>query len=80
VWVFAWSPLMALAMSAARIPWELVRVPFAKTDHPWQMAHPVLCSDRRLREILKVTAPDPYHALAETVPWLWENREALAAG
>jgi nucleoside-diphosphate-sugar epimerase len=60
--------------------WEPVRVPFADSDHPWQTAHPVLCSDRRLRDILGVTEPDPREALAETVRWLWDNREALARG
>ncbi|MDX6670620.1 MAG: hypothetical protein QOI91_983 [Solirubrobacteraceae bacterium] len=27
-----------------------------------------------------VTEPDPDEALAETVRWLWDNRETLAAG
>ncbi len=58
--------------------WEPVRVPFDQTDHPWQTAHPVLCSDHRLREVLKVTEPDPRDALAETVSWLWEHRHELS--
>ncbi len=59
--------------------WEPVRVPFTEVDHPWQTAHPVLCSDRRLRDVLGVTEPDPRDALAETVRWLWDHREALGA-
>lgn len=60
--------------------WEPVRVAFTDSDHPWQTAHPVLCSDRRLRDILGVSEPDPRETLAETVHWLWDNRETLAAG
>ena len=59
--------------------WEPVRVAFADTDHPWQTAFPVLCSDRRLRETLGVSDPDPDIALRETVEWLWANRSTLAA-
>ena len=58
--------------------WELVRVPFTDCDHPWQTAHPVLCSDHRLRETLGVTEPEPEDALAETLRWLWDNRHELA--
>jgi hypothetical protein len=58
--------------------WQPVRVPFAETDHPWQTAQPVLCSDHRLREVLKVTDPDPRDALADTVRWLWAHREKLS--
>lgn len=54
--------------------WEPVRVPFGDTDHPWQTAHPVLCSDTRLREVLGVHEPDPRAALEETVRWLWATR------
>ena len=43
-------------------------------DHPWKGAHPVLCSTRRLEDVLGVTEPDPSEALAECVSWLWENR------
>ncbi len=57
--------------------WEPVRVAFNEADHPWRMAHPVLCSDHRLREVLKVSEPDPREALAETVSWLWEHRREL---
>lgn len=52
--------------------WEPVEVPFAATDHPWQVRHPVLCSDRRLREVLGVEGPDPGDALADCVRWLWD--------
>jgi nucleoside-diphosphate-sugar epimerase len=60
--------------------WNPVRVAFGETDHPWQTAHPVLCSDRRLRETLGVCGPDPREALAETVRWLWDHREQLSLG
>lgn len=36
---------------------------------------PVLAGDRRLREQLRVTEPDPEAALAETIRWLWERRD-----
>jgi nucleoside-diphosphate-sugar epimerase len=51
--------------------WEPRRVEFSDADHPWQTSHPVLVSDRRLREQLGVTEPDPKEALAETVRFLW---------
>jgi nucleoside-diphosphate-sugar epimerase len=44
----------------------------------WEPAHPVLCSDERLRAVLGVVEPEPREALAETVRWLWDNREKLA--
>jgi nucleoside-diphosphate-sugar epimerase len=62
--------------------WEPRRVPFTEDVHPWQTAHPMLASDRRLREDLGVEAdqPDPDDALRETVEWLWEHREEILAG
>lgn len=77
---YDWS-YAGLAAEVAAIldwEWETVRVPFGETDHPWQTAHPVLCSDRRLREVLRVTEPDPRKALRETVHWLWEHGKAQA--
>ena len=59
--------------------WQPMRVAFSATDHPWQTAYPVLCSDRRLRDVLGVLAPDPEAALRETIEWLWANRERLDA-
>lgn len=61
--------------------WEPARVAYSRTEeqHPWCTAQPVLVSDRRLREVLGVLAPDPLDALRETVEWLWEHRERLAA-
>ena len=56
---------------------EPARVAFSAVDHPWQTAFPVICSDRRLREVLGVVDPDPDAALRETVEWLWANRERL---
>lgn len=49
--------------------WEPIRVAFADTDHPWQVTHPFLCSDRRLRDVLQVDEPDPQIALAECLEW-----------
>lgn len=54
--------------------WQPQHVSFSDEDHPWQTSHPVLASDRRLREVLEVTEPDPEAALAETVQWLWQRR------
>jgi len=61
--------------------WEPRRVPFSEDVHPWQVGHPVLASDRRLREGLGVgpDEPDPDDALRETVEWLWEHREEILA-
>jgi nucleoside-diphosphate-sugar epimerase len=56
--------------------WEPQRVNFADEDHPWQTSHPVLVCDQRLREVLGVTEPDPQAALAETVHWLWAQRQS----
>jgi nucleoside-diphosphate-sugar epimerase len=70
-WTYA-----GLAGEVARLlgwEWEPVRVGFDEAEHPWQTVHPVLCSDRRLREVLGVTEPDPREALAECVAWLWDN-------
>jgi nucleoside-diphosphate-sugar epimerase len=58
--------------------WEPVRAAFSDTDHPWQVTHPVLCSDERLRRVLGVTEPDPMEALAQTIRWLWDRRSELA--
>jgi nucleoside-diphosphate-sugar epimerase len=61
--------------------WEPEKVPFDSADHPWQTGHPMLASDRRLRDDLGVGAdqPDPDEALRETVEWLWEHREEILA-
>jgi nucleoside-diphosphate-sugar epimerase len=77
---YDWSYAGLAAEIAALLDWEWepVRVPFGDTDHPWQTAHPVLCSDQRLRDVLGVDAPDPGAALAETVEWLWTHRHQLA--
>jgi nucleoside-diphosphate-sugar epimerase len=59
--------------------WEPQKIPFDAADHPWQTGHPMLASDRRLRDTLGVGAdqPDPDDALRETVEWLWEHREEI---
>jgi hypothetical protein len=59
--------------------WSPRRVPFEEDVHPWQTGHPMLASDRRLREELGVgpDEPDPDDALTETVGWLWANRESI---
>ncbi len=61
--------------------WEPLKVPFERADHPWQTGHPVLGSDRRLRDSLGVQAddPDPDSALRETIEWLWAHREEILA-
>jgi nucleoside-diphosphate-sugar epimerase len=61
--------------------WKPLKVPFEEADHPWQTGHPMLGSDRRLREVLGIQPdqPDPDDALRETVEWLWENREEILA-
>jgi nucleoside-diphosphate-sugar epimerase len=74
-WTFA-----GLAAEAARVldwDWEPVSVPFSEADHPWGAAHPILASDRRLREVLVVHEPDPREALERTLRWLWEHRADL---
>jgi nucleoside-diphosphate-sugar epimerase len=58
--------------------WTPVDVAFHETDHPWQVGHPVLCSEERLRHVLGVTEPEPRAALRETVTWLWEHRDELS--
>lgn len=60
--------------------WEPEEVPFQATDHPWQVRHPVLCSDRRLRDVLGVHDPAPDAALAECVAWLWSHPPPAAGG
>ncbi|MBS1845790.1 MAG: hypothetical protein JST53_15340 [Actinobacteria bacterium] len=57
-------------------------MPFSENVHPWQTSHPILASDRRLREDLGVTPdqPDPDDALRETVEWLWAHRGEILAG
>ena len=59
--------------------WDPIEVPFTDADHPWATAHPIFCSDRRLRETLQVDAddPDPRAALHATLEWLWEHRAEL---
>ena len=56
--------------------WEPHKAQFDETDHPWQVYHPVLGSDRRLRDVLDVSPehPSPEEALRETVGWLWDHR------
>jgi len=78
---YDWSYAGLAAEIAALLDWEWepIRVAFSDTDHPWQTAHPVLCSDRRLCNILGVADPDPREALAETVGWLWDHRGQLSA-
>jgi nucleoside-diphosphate-sugar epimerase len=61
--------------------WEPRRVPFTEDVHPWQVGHPMLADDRRLRDDLGVGVdqPDPDDALRETVEWLWNHRADLLA-
>jgi nucleoside-diphosphate-sugar epimerase len=61
--------------------WKPRKVPFDGADHPWQTGHPMLASDRRLRDTLGVgpDQPDPDDVLRETVEWLWKHREEILA-
>lgn len=81
---YDWS-YAGLAGEVARLldwEWEPVAASRdeAEADHPWNTAHPVLASDRRLREVLGVTEPDPRAALAETVEHLWRLAREDVAG
>lgn len=77
-WTF--GGLAAVAGTQLNWEWEPVEVPFADADHPWAAAHPIYCSDSRLREILQVEEdePDPRAALNGTLDWLWEHRAELS--
>jgi nucleoside-diphosphate-sugar epimerase len=73
-WTYA-----GLAAEVGRIldwEWEPVDVPFdatADSSHPFAVGSPCLFDDRRLRETLGVTEPDPRAALEDLVHWLAEN-------
>jgi nucleoside-diphosphate-sugar epimerase len=70
-WTYA-----GLAGEIARLldwTWEPVVVPWDAAAHPFKIQSPYFCSDRRLREVLGVTEPDPAQALAATIAWLWEH-------
>lgn len=70
-WTYA-----GLAREIGRIlnwEWEPVAVSLAAARHPFQLASPLVVSDRRLREVLLVTDPDPRDALEATVRWYWEH-------
>lgn len=76
-WTYA-----GLAAQIGRIlgwEWEPESVSFATAMHPFKLASPLLLSDRRLREVLGVTQPDPRAALEETVRWYWEYGPAPGA-
>jgi nucleoside-diphosphate-sugar epimerase len=77
-WTF--GGLAAEAGAQFNWDWEPVEVPFADADHPWAVAHPIFCSDRRLRDNLTVAAdePDPRVELHATLAWLWEHRTELS--
>jgi nucleoside-diphosphate-sugar epimerase len=53
--------------------WEPVFVRFEDGSHPFKLQSPFMLSDSRLRDVLRVTEPDPRNALAETVRWLWDH-------
>ena len=70
-WTYA-----GLAGEIARVldwKWEPVVVPWDAAGHPFKIQSPYFCSDRRLREVLGVTEPDPAEALVDTVAWLWKH-------
>lgn len=73
-WTYA-----GLATEIARLldwEWQPVKVPFEAAEHAFQVSSPALGSDRRLREVLGVSEPDPRSALAELVAWYWEHGPA----
>jgi nucleoside-diphosphate-sugar epimerase len=53
--------------------WEPIFVRFEDGSHPFKLQSPYMLSDSRLRDVLRVTEPDPRDALAETVRWLWDH-------
>jgi nucleoside-diphosphate-sugar epimerase len=53
--------------------WEPAFVRFEDGSHPFKLQSPFMLSDSRLRDVLRVTDPDPRDALAETVRWLWDH-------
>lgn len=70
-WTYA-----GLAAEIGRIlgwEWEPVNVSFAAARHPFQLASPFFVSDRRLREVLCITEPDPREALEAIVRWYWDH-------
>ena len=71
--------LAALVADRLGWRWEPEVVPWPQGDHPWNVRQPVLADTTRLRSELGVTAPDPLAAIAATVDWLWERRDALAS-
>jgi nucleoside-diphosphate-sugar epimerase len=79
-WTYA-----GLAAEIARIlgwSWEPVDVPFdpaGEPAHPFALASPCIFDDRRLRDVLGVTEPEPREALADMVRWLWEHLPAERA-
>jgi nucleoside-diphosphate-sugar epimerase len=76
-----WTFAGLARLVGARLDWTWApeHVPWAEGDHPWNVRHPVLCDDTRLREVLAVHAPDPLDATHRTIDWMWERREELAA-
>jgi len=71
--------LAALVAERLGWAWELVPVAWPDGDHPWNVRHPVLAADERLRRDLAVVAPDPRAATLAQVDWLWKRRAELAA-
>jgi nucleoside-diphosphate-sugar epimerase len=71
-WTYA-----GLAAEIGRIlawDWDPVDVPFDPTTdpaHPFALASPCIFDDRRLRDILNVSEPDPRAALEDLVHWLF---------
>ena len=75
-----YSGFARLVASELDWEWEPESVRFEDAPHPWHTSHPVLCSDERLRTVLRVEGPEPATALRDTIRWLWENREWLSTG
>jgi nucleoside-diphosphate-sugar epimerase len=76
---FTFGALAALVAHRLDWCWEPVDVPWHEGDHPWNVRHPVVADTTRLRDVLRVTEPDPVAATLAQIDWLWEHR-AEAAG
>ncbi len=54
--------------------WQPEAARFSRDNaHPFMLRQPLIISDRRLREVLGVTEPDPRAALRETILSYWEH-------
>jgi nucleoside-diphosphate-sugar epimerase len=76
---FTFGALAALVAERLDWCWEPVDVPWHEGDHPWNVRHPVVADTSRLRDVLRVTDPDPVAATLAQIDWLWEHRAEAAS-